>query len=425
MIVRGFKFKLNPTDEQAAAFRQFAGCTRAVYNAALFQRTNFWRQYRRATGEHLGYVAQARELTALRAEFDWIASVSQTIQQQALRDLDKAFVNFFEGRAGYPSPRRKGVNEAFRFAGREVETRRLNKNWSTVRLPKIGWVRFRDTQPVLGEVKNATVSLDPLGWHISFACEIEHEQPANIRPAVGIDRGVVNTFALSTGELGHAPIERMRVLDRRHKTAQQAASRRKCGSKRYAKARRRAAAIKSKVARIRKHWNHETTTALANRFGVVCIEALKIANMTASAKGTVAEPGSRIRQKSGLNRSILEHGWFQFEMFLAYKLAETGGHLVKVDPRYTSRTCVECGSIDARHRESQASFRCVDCGHEANADVNAARNILRAGTLPSAAARAAAENLDVPRRPAVKIPCLQAGEDVKRSPPCRTAFAWR
>lgn len=383
MIARGFKYKLNPTPEQQALFGQFAGVCRAVYNAALFQREMFWRQYRSNTGNHLGYVAQARELTALRAEFDWIAAVSQTCQQQALRDLDKAFDNFFSGIADYPTPRRKGINESFRFQGREVETKRLNRGWSAARLPKIGWVRFRDTRPMVGKLKNVTVACDPLGWHIAFACEIEHEAGANAGRAVGIDRGVCNTIALSTGGLDSVPLERLRALDRSHRQAQREAAQRRRGSKRHAKSKRRARAAKSHAARTRKHWNHTKTTGIVASFATVCIEDLKTANMTASARGTVAEPGRNVRQKAGLNRSILEHGWYQFESFLTYKLAASGGTLVKVDPRNTSRTCSACGAIDARSRESQATFACVHCGHEAHADVNAAINILRAGTRPS------------------------------------------
>ncbi len=383
MISRGLQYRLSPTPEQQDSFLRFSGVCRAIYNAALFQRENFWRQYRNDTGKHLGYVAQARELTALRAEFDWIAAVSQTCQQQALRDLDVAFSRFFSGLARYPTPRRKGADESFRFQGREVAIKRLNRSWSAVRLPKIGWVRFRDTRPVRGVIKNATVCLTPLGWHISFCCEIAHEVAANDCPAVGIDRGVANTIALSTGELASVPLSRLRAQDRRHREAQRQAAARRRGSKRHAKAKRRATAAKSHAARTRKHWNHTQTTALARRFGTVCIENLRTANMTASARGTVAEPGRKVAQKSGLNRSILEHGWHQFETFLTYKLAASGGTLVKVNPRNTSRTCSECGAIDARSRENQATFACVHCGHEAHADVNAAINILQAGTRPS------------------------------------------
>jgi putative transposase len=352
----------------------------------LFQREHFWRQYRGNKDHSLNFAAQCNELTALRAEFDWIYAVSVTCEEQALRDLDTAFNRFFAGITDYPTPRRRGINESFRFKGREVEVKRINRNWSAARLPKIGWVRFRDTRPMTGKLKNVTVSLNPLGWHISFAREIEHDTVVWSGPAVGIDRGVANSIALSTGELASVPIERLRVLDRRHRAAQREAAGRYRGSKRYIKSRRRAAANKSHAARTRKHWNQTKTTELVSRFGTVVIETLKISNMTASARGTVEEPGRNVRQKSGLNRSILEHGWHQFETFLTYKLAASGGTLVKVDPRNTSRTCSACGAIDARSRENQATFACVHCGHEAHADVNAAINILRAGTRPSARA---------------------------------------
>src|SRR5215211_5691493 len=200
MLARGYRFKLRPTAEQEALFRQFAGVCRLVYNLALEQRRDWWRHYERETGSKLTYVAQARQLTDLRAGFDWIRAVYVSCQQQALRDLDKAFANFFAGRACYPSPRKKGINDAFRFPGREIEVRRLNGKWSAARLPKIGWVKFCDTRPIRGEVKNVTITGGADGWHVAFACEIEHDAPENFRPTVGIDRGVAATLALSTGE---------------------------------------------------------------------------------------------------------------------------------------------------------------------------------------------------------------------------------
>lgn len=376
MIHRGIRYKLEPTSEQETVFHRFSGVCRLVYNLCLEQRRDWYRQYERETGGKLNYVAQARELTALRAEFDWIAAVTQTCEQQALRDLDKAFANFFAGRTRYPTPRRKGVNDGFRFLGREVPTRRLNYKWSEVWLPKIGWVKFRDTRPLRGVVKNATVSHDALGWHISFVCEIEHEAPINISPAVGIDRGVANTLALSTGEMLSVP-KSLNSIDRQHRVAQRVLARRKRGSKRRQRQLRRCAKLSARRARIRCDWHHKATLSIAQRFGTVVIEDLKIANMTASAKGTIEAPGTKVRQKAGLNRSILNQGWFGFETILAYKLVERGGTLVKVDPRHTSQTCQSCGCINAESRESQAIFRCVECGHQIHADTNAALEILR------------------------------------------------
>jgi len=379
MIHRGFKFKLSPTPGQGSQFRQFSGVCRLVYNLALEQRRDWWRHFRSATGQHLNYAAQCRELTKLRAEFDWIASVTQTCQQQALRDLDKAYANFFAGRAGYPSPRKRGDNDAFRFQARECETKRINARWSAVRLPKIGWVKFRDTRPLQGTVKNVTVSQDAIGWHVSFACEIEHKAPINILPFVGIDRGVANTLSLSTGEHLSVPAS-LWVIERKRRIAQRSASRKRLGSKRHAKAKRRVATLTARQARIRRDWHHKTTLSLVRRFGTIVLEDLKVASMTASAKGTIEAPGKNVRQKAGLNRSVLNQGWFALETILAYKLEERGGHLCKVNPAYTSQTCSCCGTVDKKSRESQAVFSCQHCGFRGHADHNAALNILRRNT---------------------------------------------
>jgi len=380
MIHRAFRYKLAPTSEQEALFRQFAGVVRLVYNLALEQRRDWWRHYPRQTAGRLNYVAQARELTALRAEFEWIAQVHVTPQQQALRDLDRAYANFFAGRAGYPSPRKKGVNDAFRFQGREVEVRRLNGKWSAVRVPKIGWIKFRDTRSLRGRLMNVTVSLSANGWHIAFACEIESGKVAdNTLPAVGIDRGVANTLTLSTGVHLHMPAS-LAAIEHKKRRAQRLASRRKRGSIRHAKARRRVASLQARAARIRQDWRHRSSLDIARRFGTVVLEYLATRNMTRSAKGTIDAPGKNVRQKAGLNRAILDQGWHGFETVLAYKLQERGGYLCKVDPRHTSQTCSACGAVDRESRESQAVFVCRTCGFRVHADHNAAINILRRNT---------------------------------------------
>lgn len=175
MLNRAFRYKLKVDAAQDSVFRQYAGVVRLIYNVALEQRSVFWRQHIARTGKAISVTTQCRELTALRAEYDWVRVVHVTPQQQALRDLDKALGNFFAGRAGYPKPRSRRENNAFRFQGREVDVETLSRKWARVRLPKIGWVKFRMTRPLRGTIKNVTVALDPLGWHVSFACAIEHE----------------------------------------------------------------------------------------------------------------------------------------------------------------------------------------------------------------------------------------------------------
>jgi putative transposase len=417
MLLRGFRYKLDPTLEQDILFRQFTGVCRLVYNLALEQRRDWWRQYERQTGSKLNYVAQARELTALRAEYDWIAAVSQTCQQQALRDLDKAFGNFFAGRACFPSPRRRGINDSFRFQGREIETRRLNAKWSLIRLPKIGWVKFRDTRPLRGTIKNVTVSLDQTGWHCAFACEIEHKAPVNICPAVGIDRGVANTLTLSTGERLSVPAS-LEAFERRKRRAQRILARRQRGSKRRVKQARHVARLSARIARIRRDWQHRVSLDIARRFATVVLEDLKIKNMTASARGTIEQPGRNVRAKANLNRRILSQGWRGFAVMLGYKMEERGGTLVTVDPAFTSQTCTSCGTVDAKSRESQAVFRCVACGHREHADVNAAQNILRRSTALMRMEDLHEQSYEVrteERLAPLGNPTASAGEDVKKA----------
>lgn len=383
MVNRGYKFRLYATDEQKVLFGQYTGVCRLVYNLALEQRRDWWRLFRSNTGGSISFASQCRELTELRAEFDWIAAVPITPQQQALRDLNRAFANFFSGIAGYPTPRKRGVNDSFRFSGRECSWRKLNAKWGIIRLPKIGEVKFRLTRNIPGTVKNVTVDLDALGWHVVFSVEVEYDVPENFGPAIGIDRGIVHTLALSDGTFREIPKERLNLLDRRARKQARKLARCKRGSNRRNVARKLLARTRAKAARLRLHWNHERTVEIADSFGVVAIEALKTRNMTASPKGTVEQPGRNVSQKSGLNRVILENGWYQFEALLTYKLGERGGRLVKVNPAYTSQTCAQCGCVDPKNRKSQAVFNCGHCGHKAHADTNAACNILRAGTQPA------------------------------------------
>lgn len=376
MRFRGYTYALRPTQEQADTFSQFAGVCRLVWNLALEQRRNHWRQYQAFTGNNLNYVTQARELTALRAEVDFVRAVHTTPLQRTLKDLDEAYRRAWKGQGGYPQPKRKGVHDAFSFAGREIKVEKVNRRWGRVKLPKIGWVKFRRTRDMEGSIREAAIVRTALGWQISIGCLLDGEQPDNGR-AVGIDRGVAVPLMLSNGTAYSLPGQ-IEAVERKARKAQRVASRRKRGSVRYAKAQRRVARLKAKVARIRKHWAHETTTAIARNFGTVVVERLRTKNMTASAAGTIAEPGKNVAQKRGLNRAILNVGWHQIETMLAYKAAR----LVKVDPAHTSQTCSSCGTIDKRSRERQATFVCRHCGHRDNADRNAAVNILLRGNTP-------------------------------------------
>jgi putative transposase len=195
-------------------------------------------------------------------------------------------------------------------------------------------------------------------------------------PRVGIDMGVAVFAALSDGT-NIAPANHGKKALLALRKAQRALARKKGDSANRGKAARRVGRIHQKVANARRDFLHKHSTTIAQNHGVVVVEALQVRKMSASAKGTVDEPGRQVRQKAGLNRAILDQGWSRFRTMLGYKLADRGGMLVDVPAAYTSQTCPRCDYVDAANRRDQATCVCVGCGHTANADTNAAINILR------------------------------------------------
>lgn len=362
---RAHVFRIYPTPHQAQMLAQFAGASRFVYNLALEQRRDWWRQFRSATGRLISWASQSKELTDLRAQVDWLASVPRSICEQALRDLDRAFTTFYRLGHGYPSFRKAGTHMAFRIQGRDCCITSLNRKWALVRIPGAGFIKIRVTRDIPDRIVSITVRQSGAHWSAAFSFEAESDSRVPSSAEVGVDRGVANTLTLSTGE--HFQMARtIPVVVGKRKRAQRILARRKKGSRRRLKQRMAVAELHRKAAACRSHWLHERTTDIASRFGRVAIEKLAVANMTRSGRG-----------KRGLNRSILEQGWSIFANMLEYKLAERGGTLHQVNPAYTSQTCSCCGSVNAESRKSQAVFECVDCGHRAHADTNAAINILR------------------------------------------------
>lgn len=373
MIYRGNTYILHPTSEQSVLLAQHASVCRLVWNLALEQRRDHWMKYQKSTGNNLNWVTQSRELTLLRANFDFIREVSQNAEELVIKNLDSAFQKAFKGIAGFPSFKKKGTHEAFSVSGKYVRIQRLNKRWGLVKLAKLGWIKIRMHRDIPGKITEAAICLTALGWQVSISYKVEGAID-DVGGAVGIDRGVAVPIALSDGESFVMPAA-LDKIDRQHRKAQSVASRRKIGSNRHTKAQKRVRNLAARKARIRKDWAHKATTDITRQYGTVVIERLRTQSMTKSAKGTIENPGSNVAQKRGLNRAILNVGWFQIEQMLAYKAFK----LIKINPAYTSQCCSACGVIDKRSRKSQADFQCVECGFEANADHNAAINILNRG----------------------------------------------
>jgi putative transposase len=259
-VFRNQKYRLYPTPEQAEKLAQFVGTVRFIYNLALEQRRDFHRQFKRATGRSLNYITQGLQLTDLRREFPWIAETPANCQHGALQDLDKAFAVFFRG-GGFPAFRKAGVNESYEIKAAETGIRTLNAKWAQLKMPKIGWVKFRRTRAIEGEVRNVRVVLDLGKWYVCVGVRNEHEAPASALPAVGVDRGVKLALALSDGQTFTIP-DQLAAIDRRARHAQRILSRRKLGSVRYAEQRHRVASLKGRAGRVRSDWQHKSTGTL-------------------------------------------------------------------------------------------------------------------------------------------------------------------
>lgn len=370
-------YRLYPTPGQAQQMAQIAGACRFVYNLALEQRRDWWRP-----GRTLNFASQCREVTALRAEVDWIKAVPVHTLQQALRDLDRAYQNFFSRRTAYPKPRKRGLDDSFRFPDPvSLRVERTGRCAGRIKLPKLGWVSLRGWYAVPGDIRSVTVSRRAGQWVAAVQWEREVADPMpSALPVVGIDRGVSVFAALSTG-IHIAPANHGKKALRALRKAQRNLARKRKGSSNRRRQVRRVARIQMRAANARKDFLHKQSTIIAQNHGVVVLEKLEVRNMVRSASGTIEEPGRNVRQKAGLNRSILDQGWGMFGGFLGYKLPERGGFVAEVPARNSSRECYACGLVDAANRKG-LRFLCVGCGHVKHADTNAAEVIKRRWDAP-------------------------------------------
>ncbi|CAB3773377.1 IS200/IS605 family transposase ISAba30 [Paraburkholderia humisilvae] len=362
-----------PTGEQVRRMRQFAGACRFVYNRALaFQKENH------AAGQKfVGYVGMAKHLTQWRNSTDtpWLKDGPVHTQQHAPKHLEVAFRNFFEGRASFPQFKRKGAGDSFLFPDKNQIS--VDAGNGRIKVPKLGWLRYRKSRDVPGEVRSATVSLRAGKWHVSILTKREAGQPVPRGPAIGIDVGVARFATMSDGSF-IAPLASFRKHEQRLAKYQRRMARKVRGSSNWKKA-KGIQRIHARIANARSDFLHKASTTISKNHAMVAVEDLKISNMSRSAKGTAEAPGRNVRAKSGLNRSILDQGWGEFRRQLEYKTAWRGGFFVAVDPKNTSRTCPCCGHVSKDNRRTQALFACVSCGHQANADHVGALNVLAAG----------------------------------------------
>ena len=267
------------------------------------------------------------------------------------------------------------MGDGFRFP----EPKHIQVKHKKIKLPKLGWIKFYQSRAIDGNIKNATVTHSAGHWYVSIQVELDIGTPAHTgTSAIGIDMGINKYVALSTGAY-EDPINPFKKYQDKLAQAQQRLSKKKKFSENWKKQKKRIQKIHSKIAHVRKDFQHKLSTKLSNSHAMIVVEALKIGNMSRSASGTLDDPGKNVKAKSGLNKSILDQAWGEFKRQIGYKLVWKGGIYLEVPAPYTSQTCSVCGEKDKASRQSQERYVCTSCGYEANADINAAKNILAAG----------------------------------------------
>ena len=373
--LQAFKYELTPNGEQQRDMRRFSGACRFVFNKALaLQKANY-----EAGEKFISYVAMAKRLTDWRngPETPWLKDAPCHPLQHALKDLERAYKNFFAKRADFPRFKKKGMGDSLRYP--DAKQFKIDPANSRIFLPKLGWLRYRNSRDVLGVAKNVTVSSSGGKWFVSIQTEREVAQPVpTANSAIGIDVGIARFATLSDASF-IAPLNSFKKHQDRLRRYQRAVRRKVKFSNNWKKANARVQKIHLGIANARKDFLHKTTTTISQNHALVCVEDLQVQNMSSSAKGDTKKPGKNVRAKSGLNKAILDQGWGEFRRQLDYKVGWHGGMLLAVPAHNTSRTCPCCSHVSKDNRRTQAQFECVLCGYKNHADVVGAINVLERG----------------------------------------------
>ncbi len=405
-INKAYKFRLEPNADQEVILNNLVGSARFVWNQMLAISFEMF-----AKNEFINATNLVNKIMDIKAnpEFMFLKTNSNAVSlQQKIRDLASAWSRFFDPKTHARLKENKKKPKKAKFFkladGTEIQLRPFMPRFkrksdgrdsirlvqfdkyckvqgNRVKLPNgVGLVRFRRSQEIVGVIKNVSISKKSGHWYVSFGTERELEQNP-IHPsktAIGIDLGVTKFITTSNAEVIQ-PKNSFKTNQVKLAKLQRQLSHKVLFSQNWKKHNRKVQKLHHHIANIRHDYLHKITTSISKSHAMIACEDLKVANMSKSASGSMDKKGRNVKAKSGLNKSILDQGWGMALNMLEYKQQWQGGLLIKVNPRFTSQTCFECKHVAKGNRRTQAKFECVECGYIANADVNAARNILAAG----------------------------------------------
>ena len=377
-MMKAYRYRLYPSRLQELALLRHLDLTRELYNAALQERRDAYRK----SEVSITKAMQEKALLAVKeARPEFAVEVHAHVLQDVITRLDRAFDGFFRRvkagkKAGYPRFKGKGWWDSFRF--KECSTRTEDGwKWTTcgrpdtdgkrINLPKIGKVKIRMHRSLEGRPKTLTIKREGSEWYAVYTCEVEEQALPAPDSSLGLDMGT--RFLFTTSEGKHEPNPEWLSKSQRKVTLHsQSLARKKQGSKRRHEAKRCLAKAHLKVRRQRLDHAHKAARKLVQAHGTLVVEDL--------------QPSRMVHSSSNLSRSIHDAGWTQFLSILDLKAASAGGRVIRVDPAYTSQRCYACGYIQRENRRDE-TFRCLQCGHEDHADVNAAKNIREKGIDPA------------------------------------------
>ena len=361
-ILRAYKTEFDPNNVQRTLLAKHAGAARFTWNWALNRRIEEYK----LTGKSSNAIEQHRQLNSLKpTDFPWMYEVSKCAPQEALRDLDKAFRNFFAKRAKHPrfKSKKHGLG-GFRLTGSiTIETDRI-------KLPRIGWLRLKESNylPTDAKINSVTVKERAGRWFVSVQVEEQIAVSESQGPAIGLDLGLKSFVVGSDGSSLEAPkpllrsLRRLQRLSRQHSRKQKGSNRRKSA--------KRLARLHYRIGCQRADFLHKATSELAKTKSVIVVEDLNVGGML---------------KNHCLARSISDAGWSEFVRQLEYKTAWNGGSVVKAGRFYPStKTCSACGMVKDAMPLSERTYCCDGCGLVIDRDVNAARNLLSLSSASSA-----------------------------------------